>query len=48
MLKSEYIDYVDDAGDFSGDDFEIPDLNDYIKSMKRFRKHKVKEIYIAS
>ncbi len=49
MLKSEYLSYINEDNDeFYGDDFDIADLADYIRSIKRTIKGKVKEIYIAS
>ncbi len=52
MLKSEYLER--DAGehfDDSSDDesnFDLSDLGDYINYSKRFKKWRIKEIYVAS
>ena len=52
MLKSEYLEkdvgeYLDDSSD-DGPDFDLASLGDYITYSKRFKKGRIKEIYVAS
>ena len=48
MLKSDYIEK--DINDYSDDehDFDLADLSDYFKHPKKFKKGRIKEIYVAS
>ena len=52
MLKSEYLEkdmgeHLDDSSD-DEPDFDLSDLGDYLRYSKRFKKGRIKEIYVAS
>ncbi|MBI4158902.1 hypothetical protein HY500_01435 [Candidatus Woesearchaeota archaeon] len=50
MLKSEYLEkYANEhPDDFSDDTLDLADLSDYFNYPKKFKKGRIKEIYVAS